>query len=51
MMMVNVAKPQKLHERALVCGGLVAQLDHLFVAAPQRGAAVVEKGHAVARHA
>ena len=32
-------------------GGLVAQLDRLLVAAPQRGAAVVEKGHAVTRHA
>ena len=30
---------------------IVAQLDHLFVAAPQRGAAVVEEGHAVTRHA
>ena len=30
---------------------IVAQLDRLLVAAPQRGAAVVEKGRAVARHA
>ena len=36
MMMVNVAKPQKLHStsaRACVRGGVVAQLDRLLIAA------------------
>ena len=50
MMMVNVAKPQKLHERACLWGGSCTARS-LAHSRPQRGAAVVEEGHAVTRHA
>ena len=56
MTMVNVAKtPQVARARVGLGGGwdggVFAQLDRLRVAAPQRGAAVVEEGHADTCHA